>query len=87
MKYLKVGEVAAILGVSTQTLRTWDNDGTFEADRKTSGGTRMYYDGNVKHKLRSMTGTPVMKFHNQIRDIMVIIEEMKESEYYKETIE
>ena len=41
-KFLKIGEAAHFLGVTTQTLRRWEEKGTLTPDRKTKGGTRYY---------------------------------------------
>jgi putative resolvase len=50
-RFVKIGKAAEILGVSIQTLRRWELEGTFSADRKTSGGTRYYsLDKLLGHK-------------------------------------
>ncbi len=38
----KIGEAAALLGVSVDTLRKWEKSGELLPDRKTQGGTRFY---------------------------------------------
>jgi len=40
VKLVKIGEAATALGVTTQTLRKWEEDGQLLPDRKTAGGTR-----------------------------------------------
>jgi len=42
VKLVKIGEAATALGVTTQTLRKWEEDGQLLPDRKTAGGTRSY---------------------------------------------
>ncbi len=42
VKLVKIGEAATALGVTTQTLRKWEEDGQLLPDRKTAGGTRYY---------------------------------------------
>lgn len=42
-RFIKIGKAADILGVSIQTLRRWETDGTLVSHRKSPGGTR-YYD-------------------------------------------
>jgi len=42
-RLFKIGEAAALLGVSLATLRKWETTGELLPDRKTAGGTR-YYD-------------------------------------------
>ena len=38
----KIGEAAALLGVSVDILRKWEKSGELLPDRKTKGGTRFY---------------------------------------------
>lgn len=42
-RFVKIGKAAEILGVSIQTLRRWESDGSLVPARKSDGGTR-YYD-------------------------------------------
>ncbi len=42
-RFIKIGEAAAVLGVTPQTLRRWESSGQLLPDHKTDGGTR-YYD-------------------------------------------
>jgi len=42
-RLIKIGEAARMLGVSVQTLRSWERSGELPPDRKSRGGTR-YYD-------------------------------------------
>lgn len=42
-RFVKIGEAANILGVTPQTLRRWEREGSLVPDRKTEGNTR-YYD-------------------------------------------
>ena len=41
-RLVKIGEAAALLGVSVVTLRKWEASGELVPDRKTAGGTRFY---------------------------------------------
>lgn len=41
-RLVKIGEAAALLGVSVITLRKWEQTGELLPDRKTKGGTRFY---------------------------------------------
>lgn len=41
-RLVKIGESAALLGVSLDTLRKWEKTGELLPDRKTQGGTRFY---------------------------------------------
>ncbi len=42
-RFVKIGKAAEILGVSVQTLRRWELQGSLNPDRRSSGKTR-YYD-------------------------------------------
>ena len=46
-----INAAALILGVTTTTLRRWDADGTFEANRNTSGSHRYYFDYDIENFL------------------------------------
>ena len=41
-RFVKIGEAAKILGVTPQTLRRWEREGSLVSDRKTEGNTRYY---------------------------------------------
>ena len=41
-RFVKIGEAAALLGVSVVTLRKWEASGELVPARKTAGGTRFY---------------------------------------------
>mgnify|MGYP001293312085 FL=1 len=41
-RLVKIGEAAALLGVSVVTLRKWEASGELVPARKTAGGTRFY---------------------------------------------
>lgn len=45
--YLKIGEAAKIIGVSTETLRRWDDAGKFESMRHPINNYRVYPENNV----------------------------------------
>lgn len=42
MKFLKVKEMAELIGVHEDTLRRWDNNENFPCHHRTSGGQRVY---------------------------------------------
>ena len=41
-RFVKIGEAAKILGVHTQTLRRWEDDGVIAPAKRTPKGTRLY---------------------------------------------
>lgn len=41
-KFVSIGEAAKLLGVTPQTLRRWEDKGTFLPDERTPGGQRRY---------------------------------------------
>ena len=42
MRFLKITEMARLLDVHIDTLRTWDKNGKFPCHHKTPGGQRVY---------------------------------------------
>ena len=42
MRFLKITEMAKLLDVHIDTLRTWDKTGKFPCHHKTPGGQRVY---------------------------------------------
>ncbi|MDC8001658.1 DNA methyltransferase [Aequorivita todarodis] len=46
-KFIKVGEAAKRIGVSTETLRRWDNSGKFESVRHPINNYRVYNESSV----------------------------------------
>ncbi|CAN5764408.1 TOBE domain-containing protein [soil metagenome] len=48
--FLRIGQASALLGVSIDTLRRWDEDGTIAVDR-TAGGQRRIPTGEVQRLL------------------------------------
>lgn len=46
-KYINVGQAAKILGVSSETLRRWDNSGRFESVRHPINNYRVYPESSV----------------------------------------
>lgn len=42
MKFLRITEMANLLDVHIDTLRTWDRTGRFPCHHKTPGGQRVY---------------------------------------------
>jgi site-specific DNA-methyltransferase (adenine-specific) len=53
-KYLKVNEVANLLGVSPLTLRNWDKSGKLRAFRHPINNYRIYKPENIEFFLRKM---------------------------------
>lgn len=47
MKYFSISETAKLIGVSTDTLRRWDNEGRFSPKTKTKGRHRRYTQEQV----------------------------------------
>jgi len=47
VKHLTVGDLAAKVGVSTRTLKHWEEKGIIEADMRSSGGFRLYSETYV----------------------------------------
>ena len=56
-EYLTVGEAAAFLGVSKDTLRRWDGAGKLEARRHPITGYRLYLRKELDAFLRRVLGT------------------------------
>lgn len=56
VKYLKVGQVAELFGVSTQTVRNYQYTKMLVPDEVTSGGTRLYKEETVNNFLNSIIG-------------------------------
>lgn len=52
-RWLTPGEVADLAGVTGETVRRWDEEGTFTADQKTPGGHRRYKESRVKAYLKN----------------------------------
>ncbi|MBD3208150.1 MAG: helix-turn-helix domain-containing protein [Candidatus Nealsonbacteria bacterium] len=53
-KYLRVSEVAEILGVSPATLRNWDNAGKLKAYRNPINNYRLYKPEDIELFLRKI---------------------------------
>ncbi len=47
--YLKIGEAAEILGVSTETLRRWDKSGKFNSERHPINNYRVYKEAHIEN--------------------------------------
>jgi DNA-binding transcriptional MerR regulator len=47
-RLLRPGRVSAALGVSRETLRTWEVTGKFPADQRTHGGHRRWLESRVR---------------------------------------
>ena len=53
-RYLKVKEVAKILGVTPLTLRNWDNSGKLKAYRNPINNYRVYKPEDIEFLLRKI---------------------------------
>lgn len=53
-KYITIKKAAQMLGVSTLTLRNWDNSGKFEAGRHPISNYRVYLLSDVEKLLEDM---------------------------------
>ena len=75
-KLLKIGEAAAVLGVSIDTLRRWDQEGKLSSI-KTPGGTRYYSLGDLR-KINPEVGE-IIKTEKQERafDLTALSEEAR----------
>lgn len=62
-KFLKIGHVASILGVSTSRIRLWEHEGLIVPTR-TDGGQRLYSPRDVERleKIRDLLETRAMTF-------------------------
>ncbi|MGI9015924.1 MAG: TOBE domain-containing protein [Euzebya sp.] len=54
---LRVGQAAAVLGVSVDTVRRWDEEGTIRAERS-EGGQRLIPVSEVQRIIAGRDGTP-----------------------------
>lgn len=72
-RFVKIGEAAKILGVTPQTLRRWEREGTFMPDRKTDGNTRYYNLDQLVQSQPSETSLTVgyarVSSHDQKEDL------------------
>jgi excisionase family DNA binding protein len=55
-EYLTVKEAAALLGVSTKTLRNWDRAGKFKPRRHPVNGYRLYRNEELQALLEKAAG-------------------------------
>lgn len=55
--FLQIGQVADILGVTTQTLRNWHNSGKFRACVNPNSGHRYYKIEKVREFLATLTAS------------------------------
>ena len=53
-RYLKIKEVAKLLGVTPLTLRNWDNSGKLRAYRNPINNYRLYKPGDIELFLRKI---------------------------------
>ncbi len=70
---LRIGTVAAILGVSLDTLRRWEADGevTFE---RTAGGQRVLDADVVRRLLRDRQGPTQLSARNRLEGVVVSVQ-------------
>jgi len=74
-RFVKIGKAAEILGISIQTLRRWEVDGTLKPCKRSQGGTR-YYDlkqltGLQPHSESELTiGYARVSSHDQKEDLL-----------------
>jgi len=72
-RYIKIGRAADILGVTVQTLRRWEAQGSLLPDRITEGGTRYYLLDKltgISSKERSLTVAYArVSSHDQKKDL------------------
>lgn len=73
-RFVKIGKAAEILGVSVQTLRRWEVEGSLVPDRKSQGKTR-YYDldkilGLKKTENTTTIGYARVSSHDQKEDLV-----------------
>jgi putative resolvase len=73
-RFIKIGEAARLLGVSIQTLRRWEAQGSLVPDRKTTGKTR-YYDVDKLLGLKNIEGDVTIAYarvsnHDQKQDLI-----------------
>lgn len=74
-KYLKISEAANLLGVSTETLRRWDNSGKFNSIRHPINNYRVYLEETVLSKVEDFQLE--LKFSSQPRP------EFKENPFFE----
>lgn len=53
-KYLTISQAAKKLGVSTETLRRWDNSGKFKSSRHPMNNYRVYTENQVDNLINEM---------------------------------
>lgn len=53
-KYLSISEAAEYLGISEQTLRRWDKDGSFKASFVSPGGHRYYSIADLEKRTKGL---------------------------------
>lgn len=70
MKYYTINKFAKILGVSTQTLRNWDNNGKLKPHHTSPNGYRYYSHDQL----------------NEFKGVKIITNENKLDEIYLNTI-
>lgn len=60
--YVRVGEAAVMLGVTTKTLRNWDHAGKLRARRHPVNGYRIYSREDLEALLNRPAGVNVDEF-------------------------
>lgn len=78
-KYLSIGEVSLILGVSVCTLRRWDRDSYLQSSYRTYGNHRRYKLNNIlklinknnKPKIKKIIGYSRVSSYDQKKDLKI----------------
>ncbi len=72
--FLTIKETAKILGVTTLTLRNWDNSGKFEATRHPINNYRVYKKEDIENFIREMgtKNSNTRKSKNQVKKLNVL---------------
>lgn len=72
--FLTIKQTAKILGVTTLTLRNWDNSGKFEASRHPINNYRVYRREDVDAFIKEMgvKNSNTRKNKNQVRKLNIL---------------
>ncbi len=72
--FLTIKQTAKILGVTTLTLRNWDNSGKFEASRHPINNYRVYRREDVEAFIREMgtKNSNTRKDRNQVKKLNIL---------------
>jgi len=79
-RLVKIGQAAEMLGVSVQTLRSWEREGQLIPDRKSDSGTRYYDCQKLQKKQRIETDLTIgyarVSSHDQKADLKRQVERL-----------